>query len=418
VHLLGPRARPAVSPISTIRPVSVTVGFVLDHISGGGAERAAVDLALNLGEGFHATFVGSRMTDEALLLPANARVVRELAAAGIDVAVGGRTSTAAAWQWAPVIGHLRREGVDIVHTIGYGSNFWGPMLRAAARARVHVAHEQTPFARIGGFRRWGTQALVNPYVVGPFADAVIVPSRWSRDILIAHERVLARKIHVVANGAPPRGTIATVDVRSQLGLGQDDEVIAIAAMLRPEKAHDVLLEAVSLLAPDRPRLKVLVLGGGPPQRPEGTRPDLERLVAARGIDDRVSFLGRREDVMAIVAAADVAVLASDGENLPLAVVEYMESGTPIVATDVGGVSELITDRVHGLVVPPRDPRAMAGAIEATLADPQAAASRATKARERRDAEYSWPHLAAQMTRIYEQLLTTPCATGRRRWPLR
>ena len=281
-----------------------------------------------------------------------------------------------------------------------------------------VAHEQTPFARTGGFRRWGWQIWVNRYLTGPFADAIVVPSRWSRDSLIRHERVNPAKIRVIPNAAEPRElTTERSAVRAELGFTDADRLIIIAAMLRPEKAQDVVVRALPAIVSRWPEAQLLVVGGGTAQSPSGTRPELERAAASAGVIDRVHFLGHRHDVAELVAAADVAVLSSAHENFPLSLLEYMESGTPIVATAVGGVPEMIEDRVHGLLVPPGDSRRMAEAISTVLSDAGAAQTRAEAARSRRQEAYNWPVIAAQVADLYRELLRN-CGSRTRRPDLR
>jgi glycosyltransferase involved in cell wall biosynthesis len=238
---------------------------------------------------------------------------------------------------------------------------------------------------------------------------VVVPSAWAKRQLVDHEGVPERLVRVIHNGAHPHEPVrGRAAVREELGLSAEDEVVVIAAMLRPEKAHDVAIEALARLADQRPHLRLLVVGGGPTDDPAGTRPQLERQAERLGVAARVRFAGRRGDVSDVVAACDVALLPSAGENLPLAVLEYMEAGTPVVATTVGGVPELIDDGVHGLLVPPGDPVAMAEAIDRTLRDRDAAAARARAARERRRTEFSWDRIAAQTRALYAELLERAC----------
>ena len=120
--------------------------------------------------------------------------------------------------------------------------------------------------------------------------------------------------------------------------------------------------------------------------------------------DAVRFLGRRHDVMDVLGASDVALLSSHNENLPLAVLEYMESGTPIVTTDAGGNRELVDDGVHGLVVPRGDAPAMADALLRTLDDPDAARTRAAAAQERRRREFTWDVVSRQVEDVYREAL--------------
>jgi glycosyltransferase involved in cell wall biosynthesis len=387
---------------------------LVDYVTGGGAERAAVEIAMRLGPDVRSTVVSSRLDASARTHPKYAATIAELEAAGVRWIGLGRTSTARLWEWRALVSLLRRERVDVLHAHSWGSNFWAPALGALGGVRAVVAHEQTPFARIGGVRRWGSQAVVNRWVTGPWADAIVVPSAWSRAVLIEHERVPADKIHVIPNAAH---AIAFTDeelaaTRAELeGAPDRAELVVVAAMLRPEKAQDVLIRAVAELAPTRPRLQLLLLGGGTPQRPRGTQDELEALASRLGITDRVRFLGRREDVARVVTAADVAVLCSRGENLPLAVLEYMEAGTPIVATDVGGVRELVTDGVHALVVAPDDPGALARAVDDVLTDRDAARERAARAQVRRREHFTWDAVGGQVRALYDELLGDQSARG-------
>ncbi len=393
--------------------MAIAVVTLIDYVAGGGAERAAVEIAMRLGPDARSTFVSSRLDASARTHPKYAATIAELEDNGVRWIGLGRTATARFWEWRGLVSLLRRERVTVLHSHLWGSNFWAPTLAALGGVGTVVAHEQTPFLRVGGMRRWGTEVLVNRWVTGPWADAIVVPSAWSRAALVAHEGVPADKIHVIPNAAHP--VVLTPDAlaatRAELDPTGDAELIVIAAMLRPEKAQDDLIRAVAALAPARPHLRLLLLGGGTPQRPRGTQDELEALAATLGIADRVRFLGRREDVAQVVAAADVAVLCSRGENLPLAVLEYMEAGTPIVATDVGGVRELVTDGVHALVVAPDDPGALARAIDDALTDRGAAAERATRAQARRREHFDWDTVGAQVRALYDELPADQSARG-------
>ena len=393
--------------------MAVAVVTLIDYVTGGGAERAAVEIAMRLGPDVRSTMVSSRLDESARTHPKYAATIAELEASGVRWIGLGRTATARFWEWRELVSLLRRERVAVLHSHLWGSNFWAPGVAALGGVRATVAHEQTPFARIGGLRRWGAEAVVNRWVAGPWADAIVVPSAWSRTALIEHEGVPAHKIRVIPNAA--HAVAFTGDeltaTRAELDPTRAAELVVVAAMLRPEKAQDVLIRAVAALAPARPQLRLLLLGGGTPQRPRGTQDELEALAAALGIADRVRFLGRREDVARVVAAADLAVLCSRGENLPLAVLEYMEAGTPIVATDVGGVRELVTDGVHALVVAPDDPAALAQAIDAALTDRAGAQERAIRAQARRRERFDWDTIGGQVRALYDELLADQSARG-------
>ncbi|MBF6619479.1 MAG: glycosyltransferase [Patulibacter sp.] len=385
------------APVSGRRLRVVTV---IDHLRGGGAERAAVEIARRLAVRHDLLLVGSREASDG----AAATALRD---EGLDVLTLDRTATRRVHEWGPLVRAMRRTPTDVLHTHLYHTNVWGPLLRRAGRATAFVAHEHTPFLRAGGVRRWGAEAAVNPLVVGPFADAVVVPSAWSHDALTHHERVPARKLRIIPNGAPTAPVLTAderAELRAELGLAADERAIVVSAMLRPEKGHATALRAFAAVHAAAPRTRLLIVGAGPVEDPAGTRPALEALAAELGIAGAVTFAGRREDVPRVLAACDVALLPSDHENLPLALLEYMAAGLPIVATAVGGVPTALADGAYGLLVPPRDPVAIAAALRRTLDEPSAAAERAAAAREHHRAHRTWDAVADAVEALYLGLL--------------
>lgn len=384
------------------------IATMVDWIVGGGAERAAVEIAIRLAERHDVTMVSSRLTAEQRGTEMFAGTVARLHDAGVGLVSLGRTSTARAWEWRPLVAHLRRQRYDVLHTHLNGSNFWGPALRTAGGVGAWVAHEQSPFAREGGVREHGAEALVNPLVVGPFADRVIVPSAWSKRSLATNERVPEHKIRVVPNAAPatmPQPSDDRRAVRASMGVPDDALVILIAAMLRPEKGHEVAVAALARVRERYPHALLVLAGEGEVRDKLGTRPAIERQARELGIGDAVRFLGRRHDVMDLLGGADVALLSSHNENLPLALLEYMESATPIVTTDAGGNRELVVDGEHGLVVPAGDADAMGAALLRVLDAPDEARARGLAARERRRRVFTWEAVAHDVERVYREALS-------------
>jgi glycosyltransferase involved in cell wall biosynthesis len=201
----------------------------------------------------------------------------------------------------------------------------------------------------------------------------------------------------VTNGIVPLPPPAS-DVRAELGIPPDVEVVGTIAVLRAEKAHEVLIDAAGLLAREFPRLRVLIAGMGP----EEDR--LRELVRERGMQETVTLLGFRRDVADVLAAVDVAVFSSDREGSPLAVMESMAAGKPVVATRVGGVPDLVEDGVQGVLVPPRDPRALADAIGRLLHDPGARAELGKRGQERQRRDFDIASTVRHVEDIYEELV--------------
>jgi glycosyltransferase involved in cell wall biosynthesis len=160
------------------------------------------------------------------------------------------------------------------------------------------------------------------------------------------EYLPSRKIVVIPNGIdlPPAG---------QRALHTAAPVITTVANLRAGKGHDVLLAAASRILRWFPAARFQLVGDGP------LRPALEQQAAALGLGDRVDFLGHRDDVADLLRASDVFAFPSLMEAFPNAVMEAMSHGVPVVASNVGGIPELVTDRRNGLLVPPGDAAALA-----------------------------------------------------------
>jgi glycosyltransferase involved in cell wall biosynthesis len=152
-------------------------------------------------------------------------------------------------------------------------------------------------------------------------------------------------------------------VRSELGVPDGQVLVTTVANFRAEKGYDVLLDAVHLLVDRAVPVRVLAVGQGPL---EG---EMHARSRALGLDGHVQFLGLRDDVLRLLAGSDVFVLASTQEGLPVALMEATSTGTPVVATAVGGVPQVIADGTDGLVVPPGDPVALADALERMVSDP-------------------------------------------------
>jgi glycosyltransferase involved in cell wall biosynthesis len=122
-----------------------------------------------------------------------------------------------------------------------------------------------------------------------------------------------------------------------------------------------------------------------------------------GLGDTVTLLGVRQDVPAVLAALDAVVFSSTSEGSPLSILEAMEAGRPIVATRVGGVPEMIDDGVHGLLVTPHDPAAIAAGVARVLDDRAAAEAMGRRARERRRTEFDVDVMVSRFERLYEDL---------------
>ena len=160
----------------------------------------------------------------------------------------------------------------------------------------------------------------------------------------------------------------------------------------------MFVRALPRILADRPDAVAWIVGDGP------LRPAVEAAVAEAGLRARVRFLGLRKDIPSVLSASDVLVHSSLREGLPRVVLEALAVGTPVVATAVGGVPDAVTDGVSGLLVPPEDPAALAGAVLATLGDRAGAARRAEAGRTAVRA-FSAGRMLEEQHALYQRLLT-------------
>jgi glycosyltransferase involved in cell wall biosynthesis len=190
------------------------------------------------------------------------------------------------------------------------------------------------------------------------ARRVLVPSAYLREVAVAWG-LPADRVTVVPNPAPELPRLPSRDeARARLGI--EGPALAVAGRLSAQKSLGDALQAIARV----PGVALHVLGDGP------ERPALEREAARLGVSDRVRFLGAgtRDDVLTLFRGADAVLVTSAWENLPHTVLEALAVGTPVVATAVGGIPEVVVDGVNGLLVPPHDIAAIAAAVERVVHD--------------------------------------------------
>ena len=351
----------------------------------GGAERVVADLATHLqasgaqsvvfvpakGEGWLARQVeGSGVAVESFHLdrPFSPACARSLAAAfrrhRIEIAHSHEFSMAVYGAWASWL-----AGVPHLVTM-HGSRYYAGRLQRRVALRSALAVSKRTIAVSTG-----------------------LAEHMSRDLWIPRARIA-----MVSNGVR-RAQPAPKTLREQLGLSADDRLLVAVGNLYPVKGHCHLIEAIALLAPSHPRLHLAICGRG----------DLADSLAAQarenGVAPRVHLLGLRSDVAAIVAEADIFVMPSLSEGLPLALLEAMVAGCAIVASAVGEMGAALDHGAAGVLVPPGDPRALAVAIERLLNDPQLARTLGGRAAVKAAAEYEVSTMVRHYSSMYDVILT-------------
>lgn len=372
------------------RPVRLAA--VLDETYVGGVEL----LLLHLFRAFDAQVVRPRL----ISLRDAGPLAAEFRAAGFDVEVLHRTGRLDRRTLPRLVASLRRGGDDAVLVTHHhrASLALGRIAGLLAGTRVSlVAVHDMDLAALG--RRclpaWTVATLC-------WASALVLLSRGQGDYLHRQEGVGARpwsrtREVVIPNGIELHAASTPEErrlARRALGVDDDEFVVGIVARLSPQKAHQVLLDAFSLLLVDHPRSRLVVVGGGTREA------ELHGIAERLGIHHRVVFLGVRRDVPDLLPGFDVACLSSVHEGVPVTVIEAMGAGLPVVATDCGDLRSLVTEGVNGYLVEVGDHVSFAERLVRLARDPVARAAMGRAARREVEAHHS----LREMTEGYERLL--------------
>ena len=364
----------------------VTIAHFSDSEAFGGTERALLQLLGGLDRArwrpvlFHADVPGAaQLASEARALDVPTHAVA--VATGASRGIGSIPSIARA---------LRRERAVVFHAHQTWSLScrYGIVAAALARVPVRVATAQL-FVEMPPLIGIDLQhALLTACL-----DRHIAVSRFVASRLRERFRVSAAKIVVIPNAATTDAMASPVP-RSDLAESGAGPVVLTVARLDGQKGITHLLDAAVAI----PHASFAIAGDGP------NRAALEARAAELGVSDRVRFLGHRQDVPSLLAAADLFVLPSLYEGLPLSVLEAMAAGVPVVATAIGGTDEVVRDGETGTLVPPANSDALAAAITRALADRDRASRLALAARSLVAREYSVASMVRSVSRLYEELL--------------
>jgi glycosyltransferase involved in cell wall biosynthesis len=310
---------------------------------------------------------------------------------GVKVEVTGVPPRRYSMERSATAALCRRGSVDVVHCHGYRADVIdSPAARSAGVPVVSTVHGFTG----GGWKNAAYEWLQ----IRAFRrmDRVLAVSRPLVDVL-ERRGVRREAISLLPNAyASARPALEPAQARAALGLEGSGPVVGWIGRMSREKGPDVFVRAAEQSTVDGSRWAMV--GDGP------ERPAAETAAGAIGARDRVRFLGMVPDAGTLVRAFDVLVLSSRTEGTPIVALEAMAAGVPVVATEVGGVPDLL-GADGGRLVPSEDPRALAAAVDDLLRDPVAAADQVTRARERLSEGYAVGPWVEAHQRLYEELAT-------------
>lgn len=334
------------------RPV---IGHVLIRLDLAGAEVLAAALARRLANRFRFVF---------LCLDGYAELGRVLQSEGFDVVDLGRKPGVDLFVARRIRKAVRRFGIDLLHAHQYSPFFY------AAASRLLGSSPPILFTEHGraypDYRR-PKRVLANRVLLKD-TDRVTAVGSFIRQLLIDNEGIPGRRIEVVHNGIDPAQFVdrfndqARARARVKMGVDDQAQVVMQVARFHSVKDHATAIRAFSLVHDTRPTARLVLVGDGPEIEP------MRQFAWDQGVAEHCLFLAQRDDVVDLLPGADVFLLSSLSEGISVTLLEAMAVGLPIVATNVGGNSEVVEHAGTGLLGPRRDHHAMAGNLGQLLDD--------------------------------------------------
>ncbi len=255
--------------------------------------------------------------------------------------------------------HIREFKPDAIECFTHDANLIGIPIAWLCGVPVRIATHHGRFAGLSGLREKLHTRLVNSTLT---TKIVCVSGRARNQALT--EGIRDGKISVIYNGILPVKTDSALreQIRRELGLSSDVKMILNIGRLVPEKAQWLLIDAAAESMRSRQDLHFFIAGAGP------LHSDLEARIRRLGLTDRFTLLGNRSDIPALLNAADLFVLYSDTEGMPISLMEAMSAGIPVIASRLEGIAEIINSPEVGTLIPSGDSSRLAAAILNTLKD--------------------------------------------------
>lgn len=321
--------------------------------------------------------------------------VRRLEAGGIQVTrvvIRADIDPLLIWQLYRL---FRREKYDLVHTHLIHADLYGTLAAKLARVPLVMStkHNEDTF-RYNSFLNF-----LNRTINGQVDHAIAISESLKR-FTVEKEGVNQTKITRIYYGLNPDSLLQDkpdYSVRREFSIGVSDPLVGVIGRLTVQKGHRYLLEAFSKVVSAVPSAHLLVVGDGPLRR--GSEDLAERL----GMASRVIFTGWRDDVQRILRALDVVVMPSLWEGFGLVLLEAMAAAKPIVASRVGAIPEIVIDGETGLLVPPKDVKALAQGIVTLIHNPEMAYEFGERGRDRLARKFSTQKMVERTQQVYESL---------------
>ncbi len=319
---------------------------LISRIDIGGAERQLLNLVTGLDKEKYDICVG--------YFEGNGELKKEFQESGIETK---KFRFSGFWDiriWWRLYQDMKANRYDIVHTHGFKADLWGAIAGrlSGVPTIISTIHNQEQYLKnpiIGLLEKW---------IIAPIDDTIIVVSEGVKRFLIKTSGVSEEKIRKIYYGINPEDTKVDKgkDIREELGINNDAPLIGCIGRLVEQKGHKYLIRAAGKVIEEFPEAKFLVAGKGKLEK------NLKKLARKINLNSNIIFTGFRTDIYSIIDQLDLIVMPSLWEGFGLIFLEAMALGKPIIATDVGGIPEVVKDKETGILISARDPEALAEAI--------------------------------------------------------
>ncbi len=375
----------------------INIMFIIDYLyggSGGGTETHLSYLTRHLDKKIFNIVIVAFDT-------ADSDFVKRMKSTGLKilhVPVGKYYTPCAFKKIIELSGIIKSMKIDIVQTYHFKSDILG-VLAAHMAGVKHVISSKRDI----GDRKKKIHFLLNK-IVNRFVDSFIVVADKVGEVIIKQENAPVKKIKTIYNGVDvkkfsPVSPSEKLEARKKVGLGEDDFVIGMVAVFRPEKNHNVFFEALYKLAPVISKLKAIVVGGGPLFN------YYYEYCQKLKLADRIIFTGATKVVSQYLKTMDVAcLLPGSNEGFSNAILEKMAVGLPVIVTDIGGNAEAVVDGVNGIVVSPNDSNAVARAILKLYKNPSQRKKMGLTSRKRIEDNFSVERMVEHYEKYYKDIL--------------
>ena len=290
---------------------------------------------------------------------------------------------------------IKKERPDIIHTHGYFASTIGRIAAKLAKVPIIVTHVHSTY--------WGytKRNILIERELSKFTDRIICCSDAVKRFVVEHENISDKKAVTIYNGVEIKEVNDSFKSREALGIRENDIMITTVGSLTPHKGQRYLIEAVAHSMKTHDNIRCFIVGDGP------LRVEFENYAISLGIGAHINFLGRVGDISEVINATDIFVMPSSGrEGLGIAVLEAMAYGKPVIASDIGGLPEVVIDSATGYLVKPKDVHSIASVINKLVEDGSARIAMGSEGKRVFEERFKAKFMISRIDDLYKELLET------------